>query len=77
MEELRDFTGLTLNIDPTKDGWDCKRRTDEFSSDLDGKPIDGSNIGKHKEQLSIHEIEYINEKRYEIEDVLKNNVFFD
>ena len=47
------------------------------TTDLDGKPIDSSNIGKHKNQLSIHEIEYIHEKRYEIEDVLKSNPFFD
>ena len=77
MEDLRDFTGLKLDIDPTKDGWDCKRGTDEFSSDLDGKPIDSSNIGKHKNQLSTHEIEYIDERRYEIEEILKVNPFFD
>jgi hypothetical protein len=78
MIDLREFTGLELKNDLTKDTWESKRGIggDELVSELYGKPIDSNNIGKYKENLSIHEIEYINERKDEINDILKQDVFY-
>lgn len=77
MSELRDFTGLKLDFDPKKDNWEYKRGMTRFSSELDGKPIDPKNIGKHKEDLSMHEIEYVDDHKEMINEMLMDNVFFE
>lgn len=66
MEVLRDFTRLLLDFDPTKNGWESNRVGGEYSTELDGKPIDASNIGRYKENLTEDELMYIQSRMNEI-----------
>jgi len=77
MEKLRNFTGLELNFDPTKEGWKSNRENGEYASELDGKPINGNNIGKSMFELSNKEIEYILSFKSQIDEMMPVNIWWD
>ncbi len=77
MDQLRDFTGLELNVDPLSESWDSRRGSSEYASELDGKPIDKTNIGNYIFDLSDEEIDYIEKHRDEINKIFNDDVFFD
>ena len=77
MDNLRDFTGLELDTNPLSDTWDSKRSTSEYASQLDGKPIDQTNIGNYMFHLTKDEIGYIEYHRENINKVFDENIFYD
>lgn len=76
MDKLREFTGLELNFDPTKENWPSRRSGDSrYLSDNDGKPINSSNIGNF--DLSSEELGLIENNREQLEKHLNMKLFYD
>ena len=75
MSELREFTGLSLDFDPLVTEWDyC--RTKEYTTELDGKPIDSSNIGNYKDLLAQEEIETLEKYKDNIQQSFPFEIFW-
>ena len=77
MNELREFTGLSLDFNPKTEGWDYCRGTEEYTTELDGKPIDSSNIGKYKDLLAQEEIETIEKYKDNIQQFFPFDIFWE
>lgn len=77
MQEIRNFTGLQLNFDPLDTKWKHKRGTEEYTTELDGKPIDSNNIGKYKDLLAQEEIELIEKNKENIQNFFPFDIFWE
>lgn len=77
MAILREFTGLSLDFDPMTEGWDYCRGTEEYTTELDGNPIDSDNIGNHKDLLAQEEIETIEKYKDNVQQFFPFNIFWE
>jgi hypothetical protein len=79
MTQVRQFAGLEIPFDPTKEEWQSKRTLDNNKSysPLDGKPLDISTIGKYKNVLKSRDLSRISSARKTIADLVGFDVFWD
>lgn len=77
MQQLRDFTALSLDFDPAKKYWIGRKSDLGMKGELDGKPVSKSNVGKHKTNLSEENIQYIQGYKDKMNEMLQMNMFYE